>query len=233
MCEQSASIKELATALAKAQSVMEGAKKDSSNPHFKSKYADLESVWDAARKPLTDNGLAVVQIPMELNERNIMRLKTILIHSSGEFIGGIIEIPISKADAQGIGSAITYARRYALAAIVGISPEEDDGEGAVGRGTKQQQTSSQQTPPSPPADSDMVTKLRNGLLDLAKGDEEEAAAILTELSSFEKDGKKYSIKWAQMEKASPKWIASTYSRVKEKLAEQAAAPPATDDDIPF
>jgi len=130
---KSESVTNLAAALSKAQAVMTGAIKESQNPHFKSSYADLSSVWEACRKPLTDNGLAVVQIPA-YTERGTVEIETILFHESGEYVGGCIEIPISKVDAQGLGSAITYGRRYSLAAVVGIAPEEDDGESAVGRG---------------------------------------------------------------------------------------------------
>jgi hypothetical protein len=139
--QRSESIINLAAALSKAQAVMTGAMKDSQNPHFKSSYADLSSVWDACRKPLTDNGLSVVQLPA-YTERGTVEIETILVHESGEYIGGSIEIPVSKVDAQGLGSAITYGRRYSLAAVVGIAPEEDDGESAVGRGQgfKQKQT---------------------------------------------------------------------------------------------
>lgn len=131
--EKSESIKELSTALAKAQSVIKAALKDSANPFFKSKYADLSSVWSACREPLTTNGLAVTQLPFQ-SEGATVGLETTLLHSSGEWISSKIVVPVSKPDAQGIGSAITYARRYGLASMVGVvADEDDDGEGAVGR----------------------------------------------------------------------------------------------------
>lgn len=120
------SIKEIATALAKAQSVMAGAKKDATNPHFRSKYADLASVWEACRDALTANAIGVVQM-MEPSDKDEIVLDTRLVHASGEWIEGRLALPVSKADAQGYGSALTYARRYALAAAVGIAPEDDDG----------------------------------------------------------------------------------------------------------
>lgn len=122
------SLKNLAAALAKAQSEMEGAKKDVTNPHFKSKYADLASVWDAIRGPLTKNGLSVVQLLRSI--QGGVEVETILLHSSGERIGDVFAVPASKADAQGYGSAATYARRYSLMALVGVAPEEDDGNAA-------------------------------------------------------------------------------------------------------
>ncbi len=130
--ERSESTKELATALAKAQGEMAGAKKDSANPFFKSKYADLASVWEACRVPLSSNGLAVSQWIEESDPEHV-RVTTRLDHSSGEWLASTMNVLMTKPDAQGMGSAITYARRYALAAAVGVAPEDDDAESAVGR----------------------------------------------------------------------------------------------------
>ena len=124
------SIKELATALAKAQATMAGAKKDSTNPHFRSKYADLASIWEACRDALTSNGIAVVQMTRATAEEAVI-VETRLMHSSGEWIEGELLVPVTKADAQGFGSARTYARRYSLAAAVGVAPEDDDGAAAA------------------------------------------------------------------------------------------------------
>lgn len=124
------SIKELATALAKAQATMAGAKKDSTNPHFRSKYADLASIWEACRDALTSNGIAVVQMTRATAEEAVI-VETRLMHSSGEWIEGELLVPVTKADAQGFGSALTYARRYSLAAAVGVAPEDDDGAAAA------------------------------------------------------------------------------------------------------
>ncbi len=123
-------IADLAAALCKAQAAMEGAKKDASNPHFKTKYADLAAVWDAIREPLTSNGLSVVQLLRDV--QNGVEVETILLHSSGQQISAVLAMPASKQDAQGYGSAATYARRYALMAMVGVAPEDDDGNAAVG-----------------------------------------------------------------------------------------------------
>lgn len=114
----------LAKALAKAQRDLRPAVKDSTNPHFKSKYADMASVWDACRGALSSNGLSVVQMPAFADGK--MSLTTMLLHESGEHIDSTLSIPLAQANAQTIGSAITYARRYALMAIVGIAPDEDD-----------------------------------------------------------------------------------------------------------
>ena len=148
---QSESINELATALAKAQAEMSFAAKDSKNPHFNSKYADLSSVWDAIREPLTKNGLSVVQTIEIMENRNV--LVSILMHLSGQFIKSYLPIKTDKDTCQGWGSGITYARRYSLAALVGCVQDDDDGNGAEpSNGTK-----SKPKPKEDPADEIPVT----------------------------------------------------------------------------
>ena len=140
---QSTARPKLALALAKAQGQMANAAKDTRNPFFNSKYADLASVWDACRKPLADNELAVVQLPVGADAAHVA-IETLLLHSSGESISSVVVVPISATgkdgkpvaiNAQHVGSAITYARRYGLSAMVGIAPdaEDDDGNTASGR----------------------------------------------------------------------------------------------------
>ena len=126
---QSESIAKLATALSIVQGKLTHAKKDSANPFFKSKYADLESVWDACRSLLAENGLAVMQFPGEFVD-GTMSLNTVLTHSSGEYMSYLMSVPVTKPDAQGAGSALTYMRRYALAAVVGVVQADDDGNAA-------------------------------------------------------------------------------------------------------
>ena len=126
---QSESIANLAIALSIVQGKLTHAIKDSNNPFFKSKYADLESVWDACRSLLSENGLAVMQFPGEYYD-GTMHLTTILTHKSGEWIGQDMSVPVTKPDAQGAGSALTYMRRYALAAVVGVVQADDDGNAA-------------------------------------------------------------------------------------------------------
>ena len=128
---QSETIGALAAALAKAQNQISGAVKDAANPFFKSKYADLESVWQACRKPLTDNGLAVTQTSRYTTDG--LMLVTTLLHSSGEWISGEMPVLTKDASPQAQGSGLTYARRYALAAIVGVYQTDDDAEAAQGR----------------------------------------------------------------------------------------------------
>lgn len=126
---KSETIGELTKALVSVQKGLQPAKKDSANPFFKSKYADLNSIWDSCRDLLATNGLAVMQTnePVE----NAVIVETTLAHQSGEWVSGQILLPLAKSDAQGVGSAITYGRRYGLAAILGIvSDEDDDGNAA-------------------------------------------------------------------------------------------------------
>lgn len=126
----SPAINELVTALAKAQGKILPALKDKTNPHLKSKYADLSSIWDACRVPLSENGLAVIQT-VETRDRELVLITT-LAHSSGQWMRGEFPIITTKMDPQGIGSALTYYRRYSLASIAGVSPGDDDAEGAQG-----------------------------------------------------------------------------------------------------
>ena len=125
-------MKALYSALVKAQSQIRGALKDSVNPHFKNRYADLASVWDAIRDALHKNGLAVVQLS-RIHESGAPVLVTRIIHESGEHVEG--EYPLvckDPNDPQKLGSATTYARRYALAAALGVIQEDDDGQAASG-----------------------------------------------------------------------------------------------------
>ena len=129
--ERSENLNELATALAKAQGQIIDAKKDSANPFYKNKYADLASVWEACRKPLSDNGLSIAQGFEIINGKRY--LETILLHSSGQSIRSYLDLTLKEETMQALGSAITYARRYSLSAIVGIVPDdEDDGNAASG-----------------------------------------------------------------------------------------------------
>lgn len=124
---------ELFSALAKAQVEFKKAVKDAANPFFKSNYADLESVIDAVRPALSKNGLCVIQSTDFVGEKLV--LKTILGHSSGQFIEGVYPINPVKNDPQGVSSAITYAKRVTLAAMVGAvaTDEDDDAEASMGR----------------------------------------------------------------------------------------------------
>lgn len=134
---KSESIKELAAALSKAQGQMESAKKDSANPFFKSKYADLAAIVEAVKRPLAENGLSYLQITdIPENDTDAVLIETVLMHSSGEWVSGKLRMPVTKHDAQGVGSAITYARRYGLQAMLGVPAEDDDGNAAAAAAPK-------------------------------------------------------------------------------------------------
>lgn len=129
--DKSENIADFAAAMAKVQAEIGGAVKGNVNPHFKSKYADLSAVWEAWQPIGPKNGFAVLQFPGVFDRgAGTMGMDQIITHSSGQWISGHMTIPLSKIDAQGYGSACTYARRYALAAGVGICPEDDDGNAA-------------------------------------------------------------------------------------------------------
>lgn len=123
-------MQKIASALVKAQKGFGAALKTSSNPHFKSRYADLAACVEAVIDSLNENGLALIQQTHECDSGVIV--ETMFIHESGEtFSAGKLHVPASKNDAQGYGSALTYARRYSLMAACGIAPEDDDGNAAT------------------------------------------------------------------------------------------------------
>jgi len=130
----SASIAQLGAALAKAQGLMDNAAKDSKNPHFNSRYADLASVVAACRAALANVDIAVVQNP-STHDGNLVRMSTLLLHASGEWLlSDTLQVQAKDAGPQSIGSCLTYLRRYQLAAIVGVAPaDDDDAEAAEGR----------------------------------------------------------------------------------------------------
>jgi len=139
--EKSESILNLAKAMVQVQKELKPAQKNAVNPHFKSKYADLESVWDACRDVLVKNKLTVLQFPETVNGG--VRVSTMLVHESGEWVRSDLDLPQGdRPTAQTIGSAITYGRRYGLSAVVGICSEDDDDGNAGSQVT---------TAPSPPA----------------------------------------------------------------------------------
>lgn len=121
-------IGELAKALSAAQGELSTASKSSVNPHFKSKFADLTEVWEACRAALSKHKIAVIQCPQQ--DASGEYLETILAHESGEYMSSRMPLKNAKGDMQGFGSALTYARRYSLAAMVGVTSEDDDGNAA-------------------------------------------------------------------------------------------------------
>jgi len=133
---KSEQVDKLAAALCKAQAEMGGAVKDAKNPFFKSSYADLTSVIKAIKEPFANNGLSYSQLPVTSEGGGGVGVTTILMHSSGQWLESEFYLPLAKKDPQGGGSAITYARRYALQAIAGIPTADDDAEAAMMRGKR-------------------------------------------------------------------------------------------------
>lgn len=128
----SENISQLAAALVEAQQKMGNAVKDSKNPFFKSKYADLSAVREAVLPPLNAAGISVIQPTVYLDGKKFVQ--TMFLHSSGEFISGLTEILSAKElDAQAQGSGISYARRYGLQSLANVGADDDDGQGAVGK----------------------------------------------------------------------------------------------------
>ena len=133
-------INELSTALCKAQSEMGGAVKDAKNPFFKSSYADLTSVIKAIKEPFANNGLSYAQFPVTSEGGKGIGVKTILMHTSGQFLESEFYLPTVKQDPQSGGSCITYARRYALQSMAGIPTADDDAESSMLRVEAKQPT---------------------------------------------------------------------------------------------
>ncbi len=154
--QKSETISELAKALSKMQGELKSVSKDSTNPFYKMRYASLDAIWDTVRKPLSSNGLSVIQTTYELEDK--IYLETVLLHTSSEWVSTYLPINALKQEPQAIGSAITYARRYSLSAILGISADEDDdAEGTTEHEKKKEKiTPSQQ--PKPQADKGIPGK---------------------------------------------------------------------------
>lgn len=145
--EQKGISKEFAGAIVKALSAIKGAVKDANNPHFRSDYADLTSVIEAVKVPLSDNGIVFMQ---HVSCTDLVIVETKLLHTSGEtYSFGALALPVEKKTAQGYGSAITYARRYALASALGVPALDDDGNEASGVGNGKAPQKAPKAPPPP------------------------------------------------------------------------------------
>jgi len=178
--KQSESLIDLASALSLAQAEMGGAVKDSNNPFFKSSYADLTSVIKALKEPFANHGLSYVQLPVTSEGGKGVGVSTMLMHNSGQWIQSEYLLPMDKITPQGAGSAITYARRYALQAMAGIPTVDDDGEAAMLRNE----------PPAPPVKR-VSKKLAQDIVSLvvssqAAGETSELIEALGELEEHEK-----------------------------------------------
>lgn len=153
-------IAKLAVALVAAQKELKPAIKNEKNPFFKKNYADLSSVWDAVRKPLTDNGLSVVQLPGKSGDD--ITLTTMLLHTSGESISGTASARPTKQDPQGVGSCLTYLRRYGLSAMIGVVCDEDDDGNAASKPTQPQRPAPQKPTPQKPKGKPTGPMVQNG-----------------------------------------------------------------------
>ena len=132
----SGEIEKLVGALLKSQAAMPSVAKDGSNPHFKSKYASLPGIFTACLPVLNKNGILLVQSPGDA-PKGFVALETTLMHSSGQWMSSSLLMPTGKETAQAVGSALTYARRYAFCAMLGIvADDDDDGNAATGAGDK-------------------------------------------------------------------------------------------------
>lgn len=164
---KSEQVNELAAALSKTQAALNRAKESATNPFLKNSYADLGDIWDAARAPMTENGLSVAQFPTSTAEA--IGLTTVLMHASGQWLEDTVYLPLSdergKSQAQVAGSIISYLRRYGLSAVLGIVTGEDD-DGNAGRDPRQQQkrpAQKQQAPAAqPPVEWDDLQPASNG-----------------------------------------------------------------------
>lgn len=150
MLTKSDTLEKFGAAMAKVQEGIGGAVKGNVNPAFRTKYADLSAVWEAWQAIGPQNGFSVMQFPGEYDaDAKKMAMDQIVIHSSGQWVQSVLSIPLSKLDAQAYGSANTYARRYSLAAAVGICPEDDDGNAAVSRPVARHDPAPANDPPAP------------------------------------------------------------------------------------
>lgn len=168
---------EIFTALAKAQAEIGTANKDSLNPHFKSKYADLASVWEACRAALTKNSICVVQVPSA--DGNAVSVTTILGHASGQKIVGELTMIAKGSDPQSVGSCLTYLRRYSLASLVSVCPDDDDGNAATGKPEEHKRSAPKAEPPHVEPSAEFET-LKQTLYDMGvpKGNVAHANAVL-------------------------------------------------------
>jgi len=204
--DMSDDISALAEALSKAQGAILDASKGAENPYFKSKYADLASVRSVIREPMAKNGLSLVQLPKTVDGG--VSVETLLLHSSGQFIKSSLFMPAAKADAHGIGSAITYARRYSIMSILCLATEDDDGNAAV--------DSVKRAPPAPVAKTVTITT------DSASRGNYDAVKLFDEATEVAKTGSEAMRTWWSGLKADKRSLLSSDDLKALKAAAAAA-----------
>jgi hypothetical protein len=166
---------------------MRHAEFDKVNPHFKSKYASLSSIWDAVRDPLTRHGLSVVQTFCPDHAEGEIKLVTILMHKSGQSIQSTMRMPMTKHDPQGMGSAASYARRYALAAMVGATSDDDDDGNAASRGNGNGNGNGRKPAPAPaqqPTEEQQRNALAAEIWKISQDKGMDKDAMLASMSEF-------------------------------------------------
>jgi len=188
-------MKQIYAAFVKAQKAFNPALKSSVNPHFKSRYVGLDGCVEAVIDALNDNGIALIQETSECE--NGVIVETVFIHESGESMKcGKLHVPASKMDAQGYGSALTYARRYSLMAACGIAPEDDDGNAASKdiQGAKHKPTDNQDFKP----DAEELQHLQ-GILDTILGLESDYEAIAAFIPTQKMDADEKTWVWDKLD----------------------------------
>lgn len=192
-CQHSEDFTKIAAALVSALPKIEAASKDSANPAFRSKYADLTSVMEVAKGPLAESKIVILQPPAS-TEDNAAVVSTVLLHESGQWIGCTLTLRPTQNTPQAVGSAITYARRYSLSGLLGITAEDDDGNAASGTGSaKAAQDVAQRRiadlkkpqPVATPKPAGAVTEdLLKAYLRRASKNQNEAQAVYAELGTL-------------------------------------------------
>lgn len=195
---------DLFAALSAFQGEVKAARKTASNPHFKSKFADLAEVIETAREPMAKHGLALVQMPVGSCDGTV-RVVTLVTHKSGQWLKGVLDMPLPQKTPQGVGSTISYARRYCAMAALGIAADDDDGEQAEGRGKPQGQPAAQQQT-QPAAGKAVLETLHKELAKLGDFDGladfcNHAAAEIQRVRASEADENKFWDAWGARCKA--------------------------------
>jgi hypothetical protein len=203
----------LAKALVAAQMATEAVKKASTNPAFKSKYADLSVVVEAVVPALNAAGVSVLQFPAFNGE--LVSVATTLLHESGSSVTATLHLRPSKLDAQGVGSAITYARRYALMAMTGAAPEDDDGQAASG--PRDAAPARPVQPPAAPTLAERANRLESAMRAKA-GQPEAVQKVFDQGASL----------CAELDQKSPERLAELETLLKMLLAVPEAVPMAAE-----